>query len=217
MLYLVILFSIVYLIIRIRSHQIRLESKLAFDTALHEKTDEINRMKLQFFTNISHELRTPLTLIIGPLQQIMQGNTDPIYIKRLNAVMFKNSVRLLKLINQLLDFRKAESGNLKLLVQEGNLVQFVDEIYKAFTEVAVEKDIKFVFICQEHNLNAWFDNDKIEKILYNLLSNAFKFTPRGKSIKIELTKTTINNKPFAEIKVIDYGIGIPKDELNSIF
>lgn len=217
LLYFVILISIIYLMIRIRSNQVRRESKHALDKAIHEKTDEMNRMKLQFFTNISHELRTPLTLIIGPLQQIMNGNTEPEYLKKLNTVMYKNSVRLLKLINQLLDFRKAETGNLKLLVQEGNLVQFVDEIYEAFTEIAIEKDIKFVFICEENNLNAWFDNDKIEKILYNLLSNAFKFTPRGKSIKIELTKTTRDNKPFAVIKVIDYGIGIPKDDLESVF
>ncbi len=217
MLYLLIIFSVIYLIIRIRSNQVRLESKLALDHALHEKTEEINRMKLQFFTNISHELRTPLTLIIGPLHQIMKGNTEPEYLNKLNAIMYKNSVRLLKLINQLLDFRKAESGNLKLLVQEGDLVQFVNDIYEAFTEIAIEKDIKFVFIHEENNLNAWFDNDKIEKILYNLLSNAFKFTPKGKSIKIELTKTIKNDKPFAEIKVIDYGIGIAIDDLNSIF
>jgi len=209
--------AIIYIFIRIRWNQIKLKNDLALESALHEKSEEINKMKLQFFTNISHELRTPLTLIIGPLQQIMQGNTDPKYLQKLNTIMYKNSVRLLKLINQLLDFRKAESGTINLIVANGDLVSFVGEIYNAFEEISIEKEITFSFKSKEKKLDAWFDNDKIEKILYNLLSNAFKFTSSGKRIDLSIEKKLINKQEYAVITVKDEGIGINKNELNSIF
>jgi DNA-binding response OmpR family regulator len=171
-------------------------------------------MKLQFFTNVSHELRTPLALIVSPLEQIIRGNVNIKDMPKLNSIMYKNSNRLLKLINQLLDFRKAESGNLSLMVQNDDLASFVREVFTVFEEIALEKEIKFLFLSENKEINAWFDNDKVEKILYNLLSNAFKFTPRGKTIKVIVK---IENKDHAIIKVIDYGIGIPEEELNSVF
>ena len=216
-LFVLIALVIIYAIVQIRLNQIRLKNKLDIESAVYEKSEEMNQMKLQFFTNISHELRTPLTLIIGPLQQIMNGTVHPNEVSKLNTIMYKNSNRLLKLINQLLDFRKAESGNLNLIIQNSELVSFVGDIYDAFEEIALEKDIRFLFLTPENEIDAWFDNDKIEKILYNLLSNAFKFTPKGKSITLSLEKVTINNEDHALIKVVDYGIGIPKEELESIF
>ena len=213
----VLTFVVIYSFVKIRLNQIRLKSKLDIESAVHENSEEMNKMKLQFFTNISHELRTPLTLIVGPLSQIMNGQANTKDIPKLNSIMYKNSNRLLKLINQLLDFRKAESGNLNLIVQNDELVSFVGEVFAAFEDIALEKEIKFLFLSPKNELDAWFDNDKIEKILYNLLSNAFKFTPKGKSITVSLEKETINNEDYAIIKVIDFGIGIPKDELVSIF
>ena len=204
-------------LIKIRLNQIRLNSKIQLESALHEKSEELNKIKLQFFTNISHELRTPLTLIIGPLQQIMSGKTDPVYLQKLNSVMFKNAKRLLKLINQLLDFRKAESGSLNLLVHHQNLSEFVYEIYEAFEEIASIKKIKFLFINDTTTEVAWFDSDKIEKITYNLLSNAFKYTPNNKTIKLSLKNVVINGTAHAELKVIDFGIGISKAHLSSVF
>ena len=212
-----LIFAIIYSFVKIRLNQIRLKSKLDIESAVHENSEEMNQMKLQFFTNISHELRTPLTLIVGPLSQIMNGQVNTKDVPKLNSIMYKNSNRLLKLINQLLDFRKAESGNLNLIVQNDELVTFVGEVFAAFEDVALEKDIKFLFLSPKNKLDAWFDNDKIEKILYNLLSNAFKFTPNGKSITVSLEKETVNNEDYAIIKVIDFGIGIPKEELVSIF
>ena len=209
--------AIIYSFVKIRLNQIRLKSKLDIESAIHENSEEMNQMKLQFFTNISHELRTPLTLIVGPLSQIMNGQVSTKDVPKLNSIMYKNSNRLLKLINQLLDFRKAESGNLNLIVQNDELVSFVGEVFTAFEDIALEKDIKFLFLSPKNEFDAWFDNDKIEKILYNLLSNAFKFTPKGKSITVSLEKETINNEDYAILKVIDFGIGIPKDELVSIF
>ena len=215
--FLLLTFTIIYSFVKIGLNQIRLKSKMDIESAIHENSEEMNQMKLQFFTNISHELRTPLTLIVGPLSQIMNGQVNTKDVPKLNSIMYKNSNRLLKLINQLLDFRKAESGNLNLIVQNDELVSFVGEVFTVFEDIALEKDIKFLFLSPKNEMDAWFDNDKIEKILYNLLSNAFKFTPNGKGITLSLEKETINNEDYAIIKVIDFGIGIPKEELVSIF
>ena len=213
-LFLALLVTVIYIFIKIRLNQIRLENELKIKSVVYKKSEEMNQMKLQFFTNVSHELRTPLSLIVSPLEQIIRGNANLKDLPKLNLIMYKNSNRLLKLINQLLDFRKAESGSLSLMVQNDDLVSFVRNAFDVFEEIALEKEIKFLFLTGEKEINAWFDNDKIEKILYNLLSNAFKFTPKGKSIKVSLE---IQNKDHAIIKVIDYGIGIPKEELNSVF
>ena len=215
--FLVLILSAVIGLVKIRLNQIRLKSQIQLESVLHEKSEELNRMKLQFFTNISHELRTPLTLIIGPLQQIMSGQSDVEYLKKLNSVMLKNSKRLLKLINQLMDFRKAESGNLNLLVHYQNLSSFVYEIYEAFEEIASNKRIKFLIINDDPIEDAWFDSDKIEKIIYNLLSNAFKYTPKGKTIQLTLKKVIIDGIAHAELKVIDFGVGISKEHLSSVF
>ncbi|RED50104.1 hybrid sensor histidine kinase/response regulator transcription factor [Seonamhaeicola aphaedonensis] len=206
-----------FIVNRVRWNQIKLKNQIKLESALHEKSEEMNQMKLRFFTNISHELRTPLTLIIGPLQQIMEGSNDTKYLQRLNAIMYKNSTRLLKLINQLLDFRSAESGNVNLIVEEGNLVSFLTEIYNAFKEIAAERQINFKFKSTKNSIQAWFDNDKIEKVVYNLLSNAFKFTSPGKSITLILDKESIDGKECAIIKVVDEGIGIASDDLSSVF
>ena len=216
-LFLILLVTVIYIFVKIRLNQIQLKNKLNIRNAVHKKSEEMNQMKLQFFTNISHELRTPLTLIVGPLEQIMEGSVNLKDLPKLNSIMYKNSIRLLKLINQLLDFRKAESGNLSLMVQNDDLVYFVRDVFTVFKEIALEKEIEFLFLSSEKQIKAWFDNDKIEKILYNLLSNAFKFTPKGKSIKVSLEKENIKNEAYAIIKVIDYGIGIPKKDLNSIY
>ncbi|SOE23218.1 Signal transduction histidine kinase [Spirosomataceae bacterium TFI 002] len=215
--FIAICIAILYIINKVRWNQIKLKNDLKLESALHEKAEEINQMKLLFFTNISHELRTPLTLIIGPLQQIMEGHTDPKYLKRLNGIMYKNSTRLLRLINQLLDFRKAESGNVNLIVEHGDLVVFLEEIYNAFEEIAIERNVGFTFKTKEKDLGAWFDNDKMEKILYNLLSNSFKFTPPNRNIELLLKKETVDGKESAVIQVVDEGIGIASEDLINVF
>ncbi|SNR78053.1 Signal transduction histidine kinase [Lutibacter agarilyticus] len=215
--FIALFFAIIYIIIKVRWHQIKLKNDLKLESALHEKSEEINQMKLRFFTNISHELRTPLTLIIGPLEQIMKGSNDEQYLQRLNAIMYKNSTRLLRLINQLLDFRKAESSNINLIVEQGNLVNFIEEIYHAFEEIALERNIDFTFKTTEKTIDAWFDNDKIEKIIYNLLSNAFKFTEPNKKIELSIETETKNAKDYAIINVVDEGIGIASDDLSGVF
>ncbi|WP_418263628.1 hybrid sensor histidine kinase/response regulator transcription factor [Flavobacterium faecale] len=212
-----ILLVIIYAVFKVRLSQINLKNQLKLESELYQKSEEINQMKLSFFTNISHELRTPLTLIIGPLEQIMKGSTDAKYLQRLNSIMYKNSTRLLRLINQLLEFRKAESSNINLIVEHGNLVDFLEEIHHAFEEIAIERNVSFAFVKGENNVDAWFDNDKIEKIVYNLLSNAFKFTPSYKKIELILETETKGNTEYAIIKVVDEGIGIDKEDIVSVF
>ncbi|XCF06359.1 two-component regulator propeller domain-containing protein [Tamlana crocina] len=208
---------LIFVVNKVRWNQIKLKNQIKLESALHEKSQEMNQMKLRFFTNISHELRTPLTLIIGPLQQIMEGSSDTKYLQRLNAIMYKNSTRLLKLINQLLDFRSVESGNVNLIVEEGDFVSFLTEIYNAFEEIASERQISFKFKTSEKSIEGWFDNDKIEKVVYNLLSNAFKFTPTGRSIELILDKENTNGSVCAVIKVVDQGVGIAAEDLPSVF
>ncbi len=178
-----------------------------------ENIEKLNKAKLQFFTNISHEFRTPLTLILGPLEKIMsygEGETD---FKEHLGTINRNAQRLLRLVNQLLDFRKAEAGKLKLRVSEGNIVEFIKELKLSFEGLAERKRIKFDFKASADIILLWFDPDQFEKILYNLLSNAFNHTPEGGTITIG----AIASDDTLEIFVEDNGSGIKPENFKSIF
>jgi len=186
---------------------------------LNKKVRIANQVKLKFFTNISHELRTPLTLIMGPIESILSQANLSAYVKDKLGMMQKNTGRLLKLINQLLDFRKLETEHMKLAVAEGNIIQFLKEIYMLFSSLANQKQIEYEFKSQLDELNMWYDADKIEKIISNLLSNAFKYTPEGGKIGIELN---LLNEPagyrsWFQIIVSDSGTGISDDKVKHIF
>ncbi len=141
-----------------------------------EKLEEVNRLKLQFFTNISHELRTPLTLIISPLEQLLAEQTGNRKLHKTFTRMHFNANRLLNMINQLLDIRKSEAGLMKLHVEQGDLVEFCREIVSSFRNLAKQRSIQMKFTAEPERIPAWFDHDQLEKVLFNLLSNAFKFT-----------------------------------------
>ena len=186
---------------------------------LNKKVRIANQVKLKFFTNISHELRTPLTLIMGPIESILSQANLSAYVKDQLGMMQKNTGRLLKLINQLLDFRKLETEHMKLAVAEGNIIQFLKEVYMLFSSLANQKQIEYEFKSQLDELNMWYDADKIEKIISNLLSNAFKYTPEGGKIGIELN---LLNEPagyrsWFQIIVSDSGTGISDDKVKHIF
>lgn len=191
---------------------------------MSKEITETNKSKLKFFTNISHELRTPLTLILGPVEELL-SSSKPLpdnERKNLYTIIHRNSSRLLTLINQILDFRKIEIGTQKLEATRGNIVDFVENVATYFNEMAVKKDIDFIFSSELKKTDTWFDRDKIEKILFNLLSNAFKYTPeKGKiSITINLTENhnleEIQGKAIA-IAIRDSGIGIDKETIPKIF
>lgn len=181
-----------------------------------QKEQEINQVKFQFFTNISHEFKTPLTLIINPLEQLLKTRelTPEKDLRNSHLIMFRNARLLLRLINQLMDFRKIDQGKMKLKVNECNLKDFLAEIHESFSSLAASKNIKFNFITHTFDENIWLDQDILEKVIYNILSNAFKFTESGGKVNLELID---DNSEFMTIIIADSGIGIPEKAQSNIF
>ncbi|HEY9044321.1 MAG TPA: two-component regulator propeller domain-containing protein [Ohtaekwangia sp.] len=178
-----------------------------------ENMEKLNQAKLQFFTNISHEFKTPLTLILGPSQSLLdKGESDKEARGQLLSI-HNNAQRLLRLVNQLLDFRKAESGNLNLEVSEGNIVKFIKEVKLSFDTLAEQLKIDFSLYASSNIINVWFDRDQFEKIMFNLLANAFKHTPEGGKITIQVIESTES----IAIVVEDTGKGIKPEHFESIF
>jgi signal transduction histidine kinase/DNA-binding response OmpR family regulator/ligand-binding sensor domain-containing protein len=186
---------------------------------LNRKVSIANQTKLKFFTNISHELRTPLSLIMGPIDNILSNVKLSGYAKDQLGMMNRNSRMLLKLINQLLDFRKLETEHMKLAVAEGNIILFLKEIHMLFSNVANQKHIDFEFFSPVNELRIWYDADKIEKIISNLLSNAFKYTPEGGKIGlgVNIIEDPLSTRTQLQILVSDTGIGIARDKVEQIF
>jgi len=188
---------------------------------------EIDELKSRMFSNISHEFRTPLTLILGPLEEMIEeGESNRPSAKTLK-MMQRNAGRLLTLVNQMLDLSKMDAGKLKLELVENDLVQALRTMILSFSSLAEQKHIHFEYVIPEHPCITWFDPDKLEKIVNNLLSNAFKFTPGNGIVKVVAalsseTKKTILlpftcENPVLELSVEDTGKGISKDHLDKIF
>ncbi len=196
---------------------IKLNAQIKLERLNREKSEELNQAKLRFFTNISHEFRTPITLIVGPIEKMLSDKALSKKHETSIKKMLKNANRLLRLVNQLMDLRKVESGSMKLNIAKNDLVEFVSDIKSNFDGLAEQKQIDFTLIKETNELICWFDADKIDKILFNLLSNAFKHTPEHGEILINISRTIINSESFAQIKVKDTGKGIPKDQLDKIF
>jgi len=150
-----------------------------------ERAQAMDAMKTKFFTNVSHEFRTPLTLVISPLERIIKQLRDEDLKGQLNLVQ-RNAKRLLSLVNQLLDFRKMEVQEVKLHPAIGDIVPFIRDISHSFSDIAEKKKIRFSFASNIDSLEIYFDKDKIEKILFNLLSNAFKYTHDNGEVSVNL-------------------------------
>lgn len=227
--YLSIVGLIVYLIYQYQLNWFKLNQKLEIKEIEKRNEEEMHQMRMQFFTNISHELRTPLSLIISPTEKLIYEEIDKENQLRLHQLIQRNATRLLNLVNELLDFRKAESGMMKLKTSEITLQRFLQDICAEFDEVASEKQITFTKSIESQS-KLWIDPNILGKIVVNLLSNAFKYTPKSKEIKIEISDSstlsyknvymdgTLNPQlQYKWIKVIDNGIGIDTDSLNHIF
>jgi len=204
----------------------RLRHQLKMERFEAKKMHELDFMKLRFFTNVSHEFRTPLTLILGPANSLKNAlnKSSDVQLSKQAEIILRNAQRLLMLVNQLLDFRKLEAGSLQLDVTWGDISRFIEEIALSFSELATQRNIKYNIELPVSNINSYFDPDKLDKILYNLLSNAFKYSPDNSIIELSVRKITMqgsdeNDKlsDHIEIKVTDTGIGIPKDEIQHIF
>ncbi len=215
---LLVLFLIAYLIQKVIRERIRLRQELLASKLKQERNKKLNEEKLRFFTNISHELRTPLTLILGPVKDLMQQAKDNHneYQGSRSKLIHQNANRLLQLVNQVLDFRKAQTGGLDLKVSQINILKQSKIIFESFKELAKNKNISFNFNCEEETLTGWIDKDKFEKILYNLLSNALKFTKNHGAVDLFIGLNGNSNENLI-VEVSDNGIGIPESSQKNIF
>ncbi|MCF8345692.1 MAG: response regulator [Bacteroidales bacterium] len=211
-LYVFFIILILFSIIRFYLRRQRLLHKLEMDQLQLEKLEELDAMKSNFFANISHEFRTPLTLILGPIEKIMEKIKD-INLQQDLSMMQRNAKRLQILINQLLSLSKLESGKLKLHTKEADIVSHVRNYMQSFESLANQKQIDLQFKSDKKNILLYFDQDKIEKVLNNLLSNAFKHTPQKGSIQIEVS----THETAVRIDISDTGKGIPPENIPHIF
>jgi len=179
---------------------------------LLKRENVLHQAKLNFFTNISHEIRTHLALIIGPVEKMLLQKKEEEDVRQLRTIK-KNSESLLKLVSELMDFRKAESGNLQLHVSGGNIVSFVRDIYTSFQNLAATKHIHTDFVSPSSHIALYFDKEQLEKVFFNLLSNAFKFTPAEGSVNVMIE----DKARTVEIRVIDNGKGIAPENLDKLF
>lgn len=177
---------------------------------------QMEEMKYRFFTNISHELRTPLTLIIAPLEYLLKKEENPDTRKQLKTID-RNAHNLLSLVNQLLDFRRIEMKGETLALETFNLKDMLSRIYESFLPMSEEKNIRFDFHCHPETFLVTADSPKIEKVVNNLLSNAFKFTPQGGHVTLKAYPEPSDGREMAVIQVEDDGIGIPTEEQTHIF
>ena len=222
LLYTLFVIGALFLIRKYSLLRINEKNELKQERLEKKQMEELNQMKLKLFTNISHDFRTPLTLIIGPLERLIQKKEGNTFIQSQLKSMHRNASVLLQLINQLLDFRKSDSGKLKLKFSKQNMVPFIENIKLSFDELAIEKEIKYSINSSEKNIEVWFDNINLKKIIYNLLSNAFKYTPDKGEISIKLsTKKKPNRvgvfKNYVEIIVKNSGKGISKENIKLMF
>ena len=217
LLFFALLVSIFYFIRREIKNRIRLKQELLTEKVNREHDIKLNNEKLRFFTNISHELRTPLTLILGPAKQLLDENNNATdYEKSRYNLIYQNASRLLNLVNQVLDFRKAQSGELKLKVSKTDILAYSKNIFDSFKEMAYNKKIKLNFIAKAEDIKGWVDNDKYDKILYNLLSNALKFTNKYGNVDLFI-RLKNSTEEILILEVIDDGIGIPLKSQEKIF
>jgi signal transduction histidine kinase/ligand-binding sensor domain-containing protein/DNA-binding response OmpR family regulator len=174
----------------------------------------VNDIKLQFFTNISHEIRTPLTLVLGPIEDMKAMKNLPLQISERLQIIERNAKRMLRLINQLLDFRKIQKEKMTLVVQPTDLVTFTKEIVEHFKPLARQKKIEFIFASAMESQEVYIDIRKFDSVVFNILSNAFKYSPSNTRVQLEIVKGA---EGFVDIVVTDQGPGIPKENLGMIF
>jgi signal transduction histidine kinase/ligand-binding sensor domain-containing protein/DNA-binding response OmpR family regulator len=210
--YAIAIFGMLYLLGRFLLFRANILHDLKLERVERENLEKLNQTKLQFFTNISHEFRTPLTLIIGPLQTMLSELPAKSNVYHQARLANENAQRLLRLINQLLDFRKVETENMKLSVEEGNIVQLIREIAQSFEPMAEDCKVLLSVDSPQH-IPLWFDRDKCEKIFFNLIANAFKHTREGGKVVITLEE----EEQDVTVSVWDDGHGIKKEHIENIF
>lgn len=214
--YVAALVSIIYLVLHAYKKKLDLESLYTLEKNNHEQEQELNQERLRFYTNITHELRTPLTLILGPLEDMQKDKSLPAKQAQKLSVIHQSALRLLNLINQILEFRKTETQNKKLCVCKGNIAPLIYEIGLKYKELNQKTKIDFHIRIEKEEIPLFFDKEIITIILDNLISNAIKYTEQGR-VTLSLYQTTRNEVAYTEIKVSDTGYGISSEALPHIF
>jgi signal transduction histidine kinase/DNA-binding response OmpR family regulator len=222
-----IIATLVYFLIRFIINREKIRNELVFERTKARNLHELDMLKLRLFTNISHEIRTPLTLILGPLEKLISKKVPIDEIPSHLALVYRNTRQLDRLINQLLDFRKLETGNLKLELTQDDVVGLVSDVVRSFDEFAKEKQITLKFHTLKKKLIALFDPEKLETILNNLISNALKYTGKGGTVSVNFSlvfapddEDSLNNQPekqYIQISVKDTGKGISETNIEKIF
>jgi signal transduction histidine kinase/DNA-binding response OmpR family regulator len=222
-LYVLIIGSIAFVIWRSQLRRIRLRNELKMKQFEAQKLQEIDHLKSRFFANISHEFRTPLTLILGPMEQMLSGMFKG-NLKETYRIIIRNGKRLLQLINQLLDLSKLEAGRMTLQARPLELIRLLKALVQSFSSLAERKKITLTFKAEEESILVYADKDKLEKIVLNLLSNAFKYTQAGGTISVKVTTSSKADQPvastddgFVELRIADTGLGIAGEHLEKIF
>lgn len=212
--YAVILLVLFYLFRKYTIAWERLKANLKFEKLTHEKDTELYNLKQQFFANISHEIRTPVTLILSSINRLFDRG-ELLEREQIKAayIIRRNSNSLLQLVNELLDIRKFETNEITIKITKNELVSYCKEIFLSFSEIASDRNINYTFISEENNISLWFDKNQLEKVIYNLLSNAFKFTAKGGVIKFKIIK----EKEVLSIIIEDSGVGIAESQMSEIF
>lgn len=184
---------------------------------LSKQLEEATNDKLVFFTNISHEFRTPLTLIIGPVETLLASQKLTKEERELLDLIKRNSNRLLALISQIIEFRSYENGKMKVYISKANIADFLKDLNLVFSEYTIRKQINFEFQTSDDNFDIWFDKEKVEKIYFNILSNAFKYVDKDGKINVYLSRIEEDNTEYIKLSIFNTGKAIPKEKIESIF
>lgn len=213
--YAAIILLLLYLFYSYTKYKERLKGKIIYEKYIAKQEKEMAQQKLSFFIKISHEIKTPITMIMAPLQKLLSVHeNNPTWYQYLNT-MNKSGQRLLNLIDQLLDIRNLDAGQTSLKAAKGNMVRFIKEIVVISSNLAKAKDIDLSFSSSDESIEVWFDRDKMEKVIYNILSNAIKYTPQYG--KISVSVEGLESKKTVAISIIDNGCGISQDRIATIF
>lgn len=213
LIYLLVGGGLIYGFFRFKQSQLILKTSLEFERKEKERIEELNQTKLQFFSNISHEFRTPLTLIISQIELLLQNSSLPPAIHNKLLKIEKNTHNMRSLIGELLDFRKLEQGHVKLQLSRQNMIPFLKEIYLSFYEYGVAHSFTYSFRTEQEEIYCWIDPKQMQKVFFNLLSNAFKYSQPGTTIEMATEETDDE----IIIKITDGGIGISREDLDKIF
>ncbi|MBI9071098.1 MAG: response regulator [Melioribacteraceae bacterium] len=212
-------FLILYIGMKYYIKQEKLRHELELEHIKIEKLSELDKIKSRFFSNVSHEIRTPIMLIVGPLERLLKSGKVNEGTKEKVSLIIRNAERLSRMMEQLINFYETEAPEIILNLEKSELISFIKNIYLSFKQYALDHNINFSFNTNVNNVYTWFDKDIIDKIIYNILSNAFKFTPDGGEIGISINVVVkdVKLQNYIEILISDSGIGIPEDQRERIF